>query len=178
MKDKKHWNPSEYVGSFLVSNTNILGEEKWVISTPHKLLSSCRDLQTSTVPGSPSLRDGVNDTSSVGKTRFQHLPHTPVSWDLPRKAVLMGKVIRALWENVKHLQAMPSEKSSSPVLSPPSWQQSACKYTSSQKLYQGLGCKHLSFSSSCSHQLHGWCWVLWGRWESCLPRLVWSDAAG
>lgn len=162
MKDKKHWNPSEYVGSFLVSNINILGAEKWVIPTPHKIFPSCPDLQTSAVPWSPSLRDGVNDTSSIGKTRFQHLPQTPVSWDLPRKAVLMGKVIR---ENMKHLQAMPSEKSGYPVLSRPSWQQSACKYASSQKLYEGLGCKHLFLSSSSGHWLCGQCWVLWGGWE-------------
>lgn len=81
MKDKKHWNPSEYVGTFLVSNTNILGTEKWVTPTPHKLLSSCHDLRTSVVPWSLSPWDRVNDTSPVGKTRFQHLPQTPVSWD-------------------------------------------------------------------------------------------------
>lgn len=144
MKDKKHWNPSEYVGRLLVSNTNILGAEKWVIPTPHKLLSSWRDLQTSTVPQNPLLRDGVNDISPVEKTQFQHLLKTPVSWELLRKAVLKGKAIRALSENVKHLWIMPSKKSHYLVLPSPSWQQSACKYASSQKLYEGLGCKHLS----------------------------------
>lgn len=91
--------------------------------------------------------------------------------------MLMGKVIWALRENVKHLQAMPSERSIYPVLSLPSWQQFACKYTSSQKLYEGLGCKHLFLFSSSSRQLHWQHRVLWGRWESCLPHLVWSDAA-
>lgn len=63
MKDKKHWDPSEYVGIFLVSNTNILGTEKWVTHTPHELLSSCRDSRTSIFPWSLSPWDRVNDLS-------------------------------------------------------------------------------------------------------------------
>lgn len=35
IKDTKHWNLSEYVGSFLVSNTNILGAETWIIPIPY-----------------------------------------------------------------------------------------------------------------------------------------------
>lgn len=76
---KPHRNHSEYTGSFLVSNTNILGAEKWVIPTPHKLLSSCCDLQTSKVLWSHLLSVGLNVTFPVGKTKFQHFPQAPVS---------------------------------------------------------------------------------------------------
>lgn len=117
MKDKKHWNPSEYVGIFLVSNTNILGTEKWVTPTPHKLFSSCHDSRTSVVPWSLSPWDRANDLSGRDDKVSAFVAD-----------LLMGRVIRALREYVKHFWVS-SNKSSSPVLSPPICQQSLPKTT-------------------------------------------------
>lgn len=89
-----------------------------------------------------------------------------MSWDLPRKVMLRGKVTGALRGMWNTWRALPREKSSCPVLLPPSWEQPARKYISSQKLYEGLGCKHLSVSSFSRHRLHGQCWVLWGSWKT------------
>lgn len=159
MKDKKHWNPSEYVGIFLVSNTNILGTEKWVTATAHKLLSSCHDSRTSVVPWSLSPWDRVNDLSCREDKVSAFGPDPCV-----QRHLQMGRAIRAPRENEKHLWTLSSEKSSSPVLSP-----------LHQKLHKGLCYKHPSLPSS-SPQLHGQCWVLW-MWKfpatSCLEWCSW-----
>lgn len=73
------------------------------------------------------------ESPSMGQSKWLSCREDKVSAFAPDPCVLrhllIGRVIKALRENVKYLWALSNEKSSSPVLSPPSWQQTAPKTT-------------------------------------------------
>lgn len=91
-----------------------------------------------------------------------------------RKAELKGKVSKTLARMRNTCRLFPVRIVAITNPSACSWQPFACKYTSSQKVYEELGCKDFSLLAFPHQEL---CWVLWDRLENCLPRLVWSDTA-